>query len=90
MSATARVPRPKFMPLGSTGRSAEAACTPMRLVDFGEDSRRETAVFRHDRLLADFAPLGPVIGEEQSSTTVVHPGQRLEVDTLEFPRICEG
>jgi N-methylhydantoinase A len=62
---------------------------PARLVDFGEDGQRDTAVFRRDRLPVDFAARGPLIIEEESSTTVVYPGQRLEVDTLGFLRIFE-
>jgi N-methylhydantoinase A len=89
LSATARVPRPKLTPLDSAGRSADAARMPARLVDFGEDGQRDTAVFRRDRLPVDFAARGPLIIEEESSTTVVYPGQRLEVDTLGFLRIFE-
>ena len=39
----------------------------------------ETPIYRRDDLPAGFAATGPLIVEEVSSTTVVHPGQRLEV-----------
>jgi N-methylhydantoinase A len=39
----------------------------------------DTLIYRRDELTAGFAMTGPLIVEEVSSTTVVHPGQRLEV-----------
>ena len=39
----------------------------------------DTPIYRRDDLPAGFAATGPLIVEEVSSTTVVHPGQRLEV-----------
>ncbi len=39
----------------------------------------DTPIYRRDDLPAGFAASGPLIVEEVSSTTVVHPGQRLEV-----------
>ena len=39
----------------------------------------ETLIYRRDESPAGFAATGPLIVEEVSSTTVVHPGQRLEV-----------
>ena len=39
----------------------------------------DTPIYRRDDLAAGFAATGPLIVEEVSSTTVVHPGQRLEV-----------
>jgi N-methylhydantoinase A len=40
----------------------------------------DTPIYRRDELPVGFAMTGPLIVEEVSSTTVVHPGQRLEVD----------
>jgi N-methylhydantoinase A len=39
----------------------------------------ETLIYRRDDLPAGFTATGPLIVEEVSSTTVVHPGQQLEV-----------
>jgi N-methylhydantoinase A len=39
----------------------------------------DTPIYRRDDLAAGFAATGPLIVEEVSSTTVVHPGQQLEV-----------
>jgi N-methylhydantoinase A len=42
----------------------------------------DTPIYRRDDLPAGFAATGPLIVEEVSSTTVVHPGQQLEVGTI--------
>lgn len=41
----------------------------------------DTPIYRREDLPAGFAASGPLIVEEVSSTTLVHPGQRLEVGT---------
>jgi N-methylhydantoinase A len=46
---------------------------------FQESGAAETPIYRRDDLPAGFVATGPLIVEEISSTTVVHPGQRLEV-----------
>ncbi|MGH2614448.1 MAG: hydantoinase/oxoprolinase family protein [Thermomicrobiales bacterium] len=50
-----------------------------RLVYFQGHGLIDTPIYRRDDLPAGFAATGPLIVEEISSTTVVHPGQRLEV-----------
>lgn len=87
LTATARVARPELVRLDAEGRSA--AAKGMRLVDFGEDGRHETAIYERDQLPPGFAADGPLIVEEPSSTTLVHPGQRLGVDEYGFLRITE-
>ena len=90
LQAPARVPRPKLTPIGAVGRSAEAAAKGHRRANFGEDGWREAAVYERDLLPPEFAAAGPLIVEEPSCITVVHPGQRLRVDELGFLRISEG
>ena len=51
-----------------------------RGVDFGDGRRCETALYQRSRLPAGFAAVGPAIVEEPSATTLIHPGQTLEVD----------
>lgn len=53
-----------------------------RRVDFDIDGVHETPVYERDELPAGFAASGPLLVEEMSSTTLVHPGQRLEVDSF--------
>ncbi len=90
LTATARVARPELVRLDAEGRSAEAAAKGVRMVDFGEDGRHEAAVYERDRLPPGFAADGPLIVEEPSSTTLVHPGQKIGVDDYGFLRITES
>ena len=42
----------------------------------------ETAIYQRDSLAAGSTFAGPAIVEQLDSTTVIHPGQRAEVDAL--------
>ncbi len=87
LTATARVPRPTLAPIGTDGRSARAAQKGRRRVSFGEEGEREAAVYERDLLPPGFEARGPLIVEEPSANTLVHPGQRLSVDDYGFLRI---
>jgi N-methylhydantoinase A len=50
----------------------------------------DTPIYRRDDLPAGFTATGPLIVEEVSSTTVVHPGQRLEVGSTGVMTIAMG
>ena len=90
LQAPARVPRPTLAPIGSDGRSAEAAGKGHRRANFGEDGWHEAAVYERDLLPPEFTARGPLIIEEASCNTMVQPGQRLRVDELGFLRIAEA
>jgi N-methylhydantoinase A len=49
------------------------------MVSFQDDGGFATPIYRREDLGEGFAALGPLIVEEVSSTTLVHPGQRLAV-----------
>ncbi len=87
LTATARVPRPTVKPLNGAGRSEAAATKGTRSVHFGEDGRHEARIFERDLLPPGFAAAGPLIVEEPSANTIVHPGQGLRVDELGFLHI---
>ncbi|MCZ6721034.1 MAG: hydantoinase/oxoprolinase family protein [Proteobacteria bacterium] len=87
LTATAHVPRPKLRKLTGDGRSVEASRKGERRVDFGDDGVHSTVVYERDRLPPGFAAVGPLIIEEPTSTTLVHPEQRLEIDDFGFIRI---
>jgi N-methylhydantoinase A len=72
-----RLPRPFFADAGAAGRARPKG---KRVVDFDVDGSHEASVFERSELPAGFAVEGPLIVEEPSSTTLVHPGQALEVD----------
>jgi len=87
LTATACVPRPTVKPLNGAGRSEAAATKGTRSVHFGEDGRHEARIFERDLLPADFEADGPMVIEEPSANSIVHPGQHLRVDELGFLHI---
>ena len=89
VTVNASVPRPGLKPLSNDGRSLEAASRPVRMVDFAEDGRHEARVFERDKLPAGATIDGPLVVEEATSTTLVHPGQHMRVDDYGFLRITE-
>jgi N-methylhydantoinase A len=68
-------------PTPATGRRGS---TPSphgrRRVDFDADGLHEARVFRREQLPVGFETAGPLVVEEETTTTLVHPGQALEVD----------
>src|SRR5829696_6863647 len=63
----------------SNGRLPAGQPVGKRNVVFDQTGATETPIYRRDDLPDGFATIGPLIVEEISSTTAVHPGQRLEV-----------
>jgi N-methylhydantoinase A len=63
----------------SNGRSPVGEPVGERPVYFQDLGPIETPIYRRDDLPAGLTATGPLIVEEISSTTVAHPGQRLEV-----------
>jgi N-methylhydantoinase A len=90
LAASANVPRPELKKLTSDGRSLEAARKDTRIVDFSEDGQHEAAVYERDKLPAGAMLEGPLIVEEATSTTLVHPGQHLWVDEFGFLHIANA
>ncbi len=90
LAASAKVPRPELKMLASEGRSLEAARKPARTVDFAEDGRHDAAVYERDRLPAGATLEGPLVVEEATATTLIHPGQTLRVDPFGFLRITDA
>jgi N-methylhydantoinase A len=73
--------RPTLVPREATG-DAGPAPKGVRMVDFGSGAggRHQATVFERGALPPGFAAPGPLIVEEPSATTLVHPGQTLTVD----------
>ncbi|MFN8591674.1 MAG: hydantoinase/oxoprolinase family protein [Thermomicrobiales bacterium] len=63
----------------SNGRHAGGKPVGARQVYFQGHGVVETPIYRRDDLAAGFAVDGPLIVEEVSSTTVIHPDQRLAI-----------
>src|SRR5918993_989145 len=74
----------------SNGRLPAGQPVGKRDVVFHERGVIETPIYRRDDLPSGFAATGPLIVEEVSSTTVVHPGQRLEVGAAGVMTIALG
>ena len=89
VTVNASVPRPALKPLSNDGRSIESAERPARMIDFAEDGRHEARVFERDGLPAGAVIDGPLVVEEATATTLVHPGQSMRVDDYGFLRITE-
>jgi len=90
LAASANVPRPKLKKISTEGRSLETARQDSRMVNFPEDGQHETAVYTRDKLPASALLNGPLIVEEATSTTLVHPGQKLRVDDFGFLHITNA
>jgi N-methylhydantoinase A len=74
--------KPELRRIEADGRSEAAARKGRRAVDFDHDGVHDTPVFERELLPPGFATEGPLLIEEASSTTLVHPGQLLEVDSV--------
>jgi N-methylhydantoinase A len=90
VTAVGLIPKPAIEQLART----DAAAKPhdMRRAYFSTDDAREVPVFRRDTLQPGTRIEGPAIIEEKTSTTVLYPGQRAEVDVylnieVELPHI---
>ena len=90
LAASAKVPRPELKKLGPEGRSLAAALKNPRTVDFSEDGQHEAAVYERDKLPVGSMLEGPLIVEEATSTTLVHPSQQLRVDEYGFLHITNA
>ena len=80
--ATATLPTDHPAParLPDDGRSVTDARKGVRAVDFDVGGVLDCAVYERDLLPRGARLAGPLIVEEPSTTTLVHPGQHLEVD----------
>jgi N-methylhydantoinase A len=76
VSAFGLIDRPRMPKLSAGGRRSAKAVWPVCF----EDGFRDTPIYDRAELPADFRLDGPAVVEEFGSTTVVFPGQALEVD----------
>ena len=90
LSAAANVARPKIKRLPVDGRSMTEAEKSSRMVDFADDGRHKAQVYERAKLPPGAELKGPVIVEEATSTTLVHPGQILHVDDFGFLHILNS
>jgi N-methylhydantoinase A len=90
VSGFGMIDRPSIPKLEPGGGSAPS---PQRRAVYFSGSFRETPVYQRDALFAGLRLEGPAVVEEFGSTTVIFPGQHLEVDAhgiLIVRRACAG
>ncbi|SRR6266545_3918360 len=64
----------------ATGRRRSLSPKGRRRVDFDADDVHEAPVYDRSVLPAGWAASGPLLVEDETTTALIHPGQRLEVD----------
>ncbi len=69
-------PRPPALPHAASRPEVKG----QRLVDFDIDGIHDTTVYEREDLPAGFTAVGPLVVEEPTTTTLVHPAQTLLVD----------
>lgn len=74
------VATPRIARLEANGRLASRPTGRQRRVDFDVDGVHQTVIHEREQLPVGFTAVGPLIVEEPAATTLVHPGQSLEVD----------
>jgi len=90
LTASVDVPRPELKKIVGDDRSIGNAKTGSRLVNFTEDGEKEAALYERNKLPPGGTITGPAIIEEATSTTLVHPGQTLDIDEFGFLHITSG
>ena len=80
VSAHGRAPREAAVPKPSARPGSTPAPKRPRVVDFDLDGEHAAAVYERDDLPIGFSVRGPLVVDEPTTTTLVHPGQTLEVD----------
>tara|TARA_Y100001970_G_scaffold294368_1_gene451855 strand:- start:42797 stop:44833 length:2037 start_codon:yes stop_codon:yes gene_type:complete len=84
--ATAPVPRPSSNSIKG-GFDESQSFKGKRKVSFGEDGVHECHVLDRECLNPGFTMEGPLLVEEKSATTIIHPKQILNVDSLGYLHI---
>ena len=79
LTAYARIERPTLAKISATG-DIQSAIKETRPVDFDESGFVDTVIYDRDKLFANAQFSGPAIVEESGSTTVILPGQQVNVD----------
>lgn len=75
------VEKSPMAPIGQTSQaSASTAHSGVRCVEFEPEQPLQTSLYQRSALLCGMQIVGPAIIEEATTTTVVRPGDRLEVD----------
>ena len=80
VTAVGAIPKPQFSPIASPAGSQPPIPHEMRTAYFNSTDATQVPVFRRSALAAGAVIDGPAVIEEKTSTTVLYPGQRAEID----------
>lgn len=80
--ASGAVPKAKFAPVHSHGTIDDALIAEREMYCGPVHGWRKTKIFSRGKLPVGQAIVGPVVIEEMSSTTIVLPGQQVQVDAI--------
>jgi N-methylhydantoinase A len=81
VTAIGAIPKPQFSPIASRTDSQPPISQEMRTAYFNSTDPIQVPVFGRSALMAGAVISGPAIIEEKTSTTVLYPGQRAEIDS---------
>jgi N-methylhydantoinase A len=79
--ASADIGKLEIVPLPSTGASIESAIKGRRQVDYAPEGVHEATIYDGEKLEAGMEFSGPAIIEDPGTTIVIHPGNRVHLDT---------
>ena len=80
VTAIGAIPKPQFSPIAPPVNSQPPIPHEMRTAYFDATDAIQVPVFRRSTLAAGAVIDGPAVIEEKTSTTVLYPGQRAEID----------
>jgi len=80
VTAVGQIPKPQFNKIEPLGRSQPPTPLEMRTAYFSPTDATQVAVFRRSALAPGAVIAGPAVIEEKTSTIVLYPGQRAEID----------
>jgi len=80
VTAVGAIPKPQFSPIAPPANSQPPTRHEMRTAYFNATDAIQVPVFRRSGLAAGAVIDGPAVIEEKTSTTVLYPGQRAEID----------
>jgi N-methylhydantoinase A len=80
VTAVGQIPKSKFNKIEPPGRSQPPTPHAMRTAYFSPTDATQVPVFRRSALAPGAVIAGPAVIEEKTSTIVLYPGQRAEID----------
>jgi len=80
VTAVGEIPKPKFNEIAIPQRPQPPASHEMRAAYFNPNGATQVPMFRRSVLAPGAVIDGPAVIEEKTSTTVLYPGQRAEID----------